>query len=89
MPASKSQLQGFKTCNRLGAKEQRQVHAPDKQLPSPTWSELQGEKPKTVRPKATTGIKSSEAVEETGWGGEKEVCLQKCCLKSKVHPAPV
>lgn len=27
MPASKPQLQGLKTCNRLGGKEQRQVHA--------------------------------------------------------------
>lgn len=70
MPASKSRSQGFKTCNRLRAKEQRQVHAPDEQPPSPTWSELQGEKPKIVRPKATTGIKSSEAVEERG-GVEK------------------
>lgn len=81
MPASESQLQGLKTCNRLGAKEQRQVHAlgagPDKQPPSRTWAEVQGEKPKIVQPKATTGIKSSEVVEETGWG-------EKMDLSSKI-----
>lgn len=71
MLASKSQLQGLKICNRLGGKEQRQVHAlglgPDKQPPSRTWSGVQGDKPKIVHPKATAGIRSSEAVEETGW----------------------
>lgn len=36
--------------------------------PKPDLVRTAGEKPKIVRPKATTGIKSSEAVEETGWG---------------------
>lgn len=62
-------MQGLKICNRLGGKEQRQVHAQgveETTLPSPTWSELQGEKPQIVHPKATTEIMSSEAVEEMG-----------------------
>lgn len=60
---------GIKDLQQVGAKEPRQVHAlragPDKN-PKPDLVRTAGGGAKIVHPKATTGIKSSEAVEETG-----------------------
>lgn len=91
MLASKPQVQGLKICNRLRGggrgEEQRQVHALrlglDEQPPSPTWSEGQGHKPKIVHPKATTGIRSSEAVGKTGWVEKNGFVLKNFVEKLK------
>lgn len=89
MRASKSQLQGLRDLQQVGGKRA----APGARggsgslrnnPPGQTCSELQGGKSqKIVHPKATTGIMSSEAVEEkgVGVGGEKWVCLQKFLFK--------
>lgn len=76
MPASKSLLQGLKTCNRLGGEEARQVHAERAEAGEPPQGDLvriaRGRSHEIVHPKATTEIMSSEAVEKRMGGGVGE-----------------
>lgn len=73
--ASKSPLQGSNSCNRLREKEPRQVHEEGGEIretdlaPGPGQNGSGGggagaPKKKKCTPQATTGIMSSEAVEE-------------------------
>lgn len=62
----------------------RREWKPEEQPPRADLLRITGrKKPKIVHPKATTGIMSSEAVEEkgVGVGGEKRVCLEKFLFK--------
>lgn len=87
MPASKSLLQGLKTCNRLGEKRgapgARGVSRGRRTSPRDLVRAARGGSHKIVHPKATTEIMSSEAVENgvAGVGWAKMGLSSKILLK--------